>query len=158
MGRRVTQQDHDDVKRLHAEGLSRNEIMRRTGRSGRTVSRIADEHGLSFERGEMVRAATEAKKIDAKAKRAALADKLLDDAERLRLQLWLPAHVYNFGGKENTYEEATIDRPTFADQRNIIQAISVAANASLKLDEYDRADGDLTGLDAWLAHMTGQDR
>lgn len=153
--RPVTQRDRDQVLALHAEGLSRNEIARRIGRSGRTVSRIADELGLSFERGETVRAATEARKVDAKAKRAALAVALLDDAEKMRQALWEACTVYNFGGKDNTFEQALINEPSFRDKREIMQAVSLAAERAMRLDEYDKIDESLSGIDAWLAHMTG---
>ena len=137
----ATDADRDAVRALHAEGLSRNDIARKLGRSGRTISRIAAELGLTFERGPQVRAATEARKADARSRRAALAVALLDDAERLRGQLWQPAKVFNFGGKENTYNETTLNEPTFADKRNIMQAIGTAVDKSVKLDEYDADPG-----------------
>jgi hypothetical protein len=139
--KRVDDEDRTQVARLHGLGLSRNEIARATGRSGRTVSRLAKELGLTFERGEQVRAATQAKKVDAKAKRAQLALDLLDDAARLRRQLWEPAKVFNFGGRDNVYEERTLDKPPFADQLHIMRAVTTAAERSVKLDEYDRQTG-----------------
>ncbi|NUT31540.1 MAG: helix-turn-helix domain-containing protein [Hamadaea sp.] len=156
--RPVTQADHDAVKELHAQGFGRNEIARRIDRGERTVSRIAEKLGLSFVRSEQTKAATEAKKVDAKARRAALAIALLEDAERLRKQLWEPATVFNFGGKENTYEERELPEPTFSDKRNIMQAIGTAVDRAVKLDEYDRA-GDNGGadIDLWLDHMAGGD-
>lgn len=155
-GAPVGPEDDDNVRRLHAEGKSRNDIARLTGRSGRTVSRIAERLSLSFERGEMVRVATEARKTDAKARRAAIAQALLEDAEKLRLQLWKPALVYNFGGRDNTYEERTLDQPTFSDQRNIMQAIGVALDRAVKLDAYDKAEGLGADIDVWLAAMAGK--
>lgn len=66
------------------------------------VSKIAKELGLSFNR-EATAAATEAKVIDAKARRAQLMHDLLDDAERLRQQLFALATLHSFGGKDHTY-------------------------------------------------------
>lgn len=153
--RPVTDEDRDQVRELHAEGLSRNEIARRIGRSGKTVSNIAKAAGLTFERGPEVAAATEARKVDAKARRAALALALLDDAERLRQQLWEGCQVHNFGGKDNTFETAWISEPTFRDKRDIITAVGVAVDRSVKLDAYDRADEQMSAIDAWLAAMSG---
>lgn len=150
--------DREQVEALHAEGLSRNEIARRIKRSGRTVSRIAEELGLTFERGEQVKAATEARKLDAKARRAALAVALLDDAERLRQAVWAETKVFNFGGRDNTYAEQSLDEPPHADKLRLIQAAGIAVSKSLDLDKYDRTDEALSGVDAWLAAMTGQDR
>lgn len=155
-GAPVGPEDDEAVRRLHSEGKSRNEIAREMGRSGRTVSRIAERLHLSFERGEMVKEATEARKTDARAKRAALALRLLDDAERLRGQLFKPALVYNFGGRDNTYEERTLEQPTFSDQRNIMQAIGVALDRAVKLDAYDKAEGAGADIDVWLAAMAGK--
>lgn len=140
-GPAVTDADREQVQALHAEGLSRNEIARRIGRSGRTVSRIADDLGLDFERGERTRAATEAKKADAKARRAQLALDLLDDAARLREQLWQPAIVFNFGGRENTYEQHELPRPPAADQLKIVQAATIAATKSLDIEKHDADTG-----------------
>lgn len=137
----VGDHDREQVQALHAEGLSRNEIARRIGRSGRTVSRIADDLGLDFERGERTKAATEARKQDAKARRAQLALDLLDDAARLREQLWKPATVFNFGGRDNVYEEHELPRPPAADQLKIVQAATIAIGKSLDLDKYDTSSG-----------------
>lgn len=147
--------DYDKVKKLHAKGLSRNEIARKTGRSGRSVSRIAAQLGLTFERGEQVKAATEARKIDAKARRAALAVALAEDAERLRQQLWAPCIAYNFGGKDNTFEQARLDEPSFADKAKIMSAIGIAVDRSVKLDAYDKVDETMSTFDLWLASMGG---
>lgn len=143
--RPVTQADSDQVRELHAQGLSRNEIARQLGRSGKTVSRLAAEAGLTFERGPEVAAATEARKADAKSRRAALALKLIDDAERLREQLFAPSLVFSFGGRDNVFEQATIPKPTPRDQQAIMSAIGTAVDRSVKLDEYDR---DTDGGDA----------
>jgi hypothetical protein len=151
----VTQADHDRVAELHAKGLSRNAIAEATGRSGRTVSRIADQLGLNFERTRTA-AATAAKVADGKARRAALAVALLDDAERLRTQLFAPTKAFNFGGKDNTYAETTLDQPTFSDQRNIMQAVATAVDRSVKLDEYDAGqDAGGSEVDRWLTGLTG---
>ncbi|MET0492905.1 MAG: helix-turn-helix domain-containing protein [Actinoplanes sp.] len=136
----VTDEDRRQVAELHARGKSRNFIAATLGRSGRTVSRIAADLGLTFERSRTA-AATVAKQADAKSRRAALALALLDDAERLRGQLFAACTVFNFGGKDNTFEQALINEPTFADKRNIMQAIGVAVDRAVKLDEYDAGTG-----------------
>ncbi|MFF5228439.1 helix-turn-helix domain-containing protein [Dactylosporangium sp. NPDC000521] len=135
--RPVTDEDRERVVELHAQGLSRNEIARQIGRSGKTVSNIAQKAGLTFERGPEVAAATEARKVDAKARRAALALALLDDVDRFRAQLFAPVIAFNFGGKDNTYEEREIPEPTPRDKRDLMNAIGIAIDRSVKLDEYD---------------------
>ncbi len=138
--RPVTDEDRRLVAELHAQGLSRNAIARQIGRSGRTVTKIADELGLDFERAR-TRVATEARKDDARARRAALAVRLLDDAERMRQQLWEACTVYNFGGKDNTFEQALINEPSFADKHKIMSSVGIAIDRAVRLDEYDADPG-----------------
>ncbi|MFD0347324.1 hypothetical protein ACFQ0M_17200 [Kitasatospora aburaviensis] len=105
----TTDEDYDNVRRLHAQGLGRNEIMRATGRSANLVSRLAREMGLSFVRGPEVAVATEARRQDLAARRIALAEQLQADAENLRAQMWQPTVVYAFGGPTNSYSEHVLD-------------------------------------------------
>ncbi|MGW4467484.1 helix-turn-helix domain-containing protein [Micromonospora sp. NPDC004704] len=137
----VTQADYDRVQELHREGVSRNGIATATGRSGRTVSRIAAELGLSFERSGATAAATEAKKADGAARRAQLQIDALAGALKLMGQMFEPALVYNFGGKENDYNSTTLEQPPFRDKQSIALAIQALAGTALKLAEYDKATG-----------------
>lgn len=132
----LTQAERDRIRDLHAQGRSRNDIATEIGRGVASVSRAAKAMGLSFDRAA-TKTATVAKVADAKAKRAALMNSLLDDAERLRQQLWAPTTIYSFGGKDNTYNSREVERPPFRDQRDIVQAVNTALGASLRLDLHD---------------------
>ncbi|MGA5198151.1 hypothetical protein [Streptomyces exfoliatus] len=77
---RVTQADEQKVRELHAQGLGRNAIARQIGRSPLTVAVIADRLQLSFDRTHTAVAA-EARKGDAKARRAAIIEGLYDVVE-----------------------------------------------------------------------------
>lgn len=46
---------------------------------------------------------------------ADLAALFLEDAPKLCAQLWKPCKSFNFGGKDNTYNEKLLDEPAFAD-------------------------------------------
>jgi AraC-like DNA-binding protein len=137
----VTQADHDRVKELHAQGLSRNEIARQSGRSQRTVSRIAAELGLSFERSGATAAATQAKKVDAAARRARLQVDALASAQKLMDQMFAPTVVFNFGGKENDYNSREHPEPPFRDKAAIANAIQALSTTALRLAGYDKASG-----------------
>lgn len=139
--RPITQADYDQVRKLHGQGLSRNEIARRTGRGQRTVSRLAAEMGLTFERAGTTAKATEAKKADAATRRAKLQLDALAGAQKLMAQMFEPALVYNFGGKENDYNQRTLDEPPFRDKQAIALSIQALANTALRLAEYDKAAG-----------------
>ncbi|MFF8534106.1 helix-turn-helix domain-containing protein [Streptomyces sp. NPDC015532] len=80
MAEPITDRDREAVRRLHAEGKSRNAIAREIGRGAATVSKIANELGLTFAGGARVAAATEAHRADAAARREQLADEALDGA------------------------------------------------------------------------------
>jgi hypothetical protein len=132
--RPVTEETYEEVRALHAQGYGRNEIMRQLGRGAKAVSGIARELGLSFVRGAEVTAATEARRQDLAARRLALAEALQADAEHLRAQMWQPTTVFAFGGKDNTYEEHTLDEAPSADKKNLIAAAGIAIDRSLKLE------------------------
>lgn len=150
----LTDVEKSKIRELHAAGKSRNDIARELGRGMNTISRACAAMQLDFVRTRTA-AATEARKQDAKAMRAQLMIDLLADADRLRQQMFEPAHAFNFGGKDNDYNERTLTEPTFADKRNIVQAVSTAVSTSIRLDEHDRVDETLTEVDAWLAAMMG---
>ncbi|MER8158152.1 helix-turn-helix domain-containing protein [Streptomyces sp. NPDC094472] len=130
--RPVTEEDEEQVRLLHAEGLSRNEIARRMKRSGRTISVIAQDLGLSFDR-TATEEATRARSADLAEKRTILAEALIEDAMRLTEQMWAPSIIYNFGGKENTYEERPVDEPPADGKRQLMAAAGAAIDRSLKL-------------------------
>lgn len=143
------------ILRLHGDKLGRNAIAREAGCSAATVTKVVTQAGGTFERGAEVAAATAAKVADAKARRAKLMHDLLDDADRLRGQLFAPAKAFNFGGKDNTYAETLLDEPMFADKRNLIQAVATAIGTSIKIDQHDRLADDPSDFDAWLTHLRG---
>jgi len=133
----LTEADFDRIRELHAAGASRNDIARDLGRSAATISKWCGRLGLAFDRTS-TQAATAAKVQDAKAKRAELMQGLLDDAQRLREQLFAPAVVFSFGGKDNSYESRRVPEPPARDKRDLMASINQALMASLRLDEHDR--------------------
>ncbi|MFE7853739.1 helix-turn-helix domain-containing protein [Streptomyces sp. NPDC057403] len=141
MARPIDAKDRAAVKRLHKQGRTRNDIARAIKRSPSTVSKIAAELGLTFERGAEVVAATEARRIDLAARRVALAESLHQDAEKLREQLWQPCTIGAFGGKDNVWSQTRLEQPTFADQRNILAATGTAIQQSLKLQPAEGGEG-----------------
>lgn len=138
MSRRWTDKDSRTLRALHNEGRSLHSIAAEMGRSKQTVSKYASRMGLSWERGQTA-AAAEAVHVDNRARRAALESALLDDAERLRRQLWEPSYVFNIGGAENKYTEQQVEEPPAQDKRHLIQSASIALTAANKLHELNSA-------------------
>lgn len=135
-----TSDEDRTLARLHADGLSVSAIARKMHRSKGAVSDHARMLGLSFDRSR-TNAATIAHQDDAAARRARLQVDLLEDAERLRKQLWQPAVIHNFGGRDNTHNSIDVDEPVFADKLKIVQAVGVAIDKSVRLAEHDAGAG-----------------
>jgi helix-turn-helix protein len=149
----VTEEEREEMRRLHGEGRGRNEIARAIGRSLRTVSVHAADMGLSFDRA-MTEEATRVRKIDLEERRVILAEALQGDAERLTEQVWQPTIVYNFGGRENVYREHPVDEPPTDAKKNLIAAAGIAIEKSMKLVPPDREDAEgLAAVDQWLRGM-----
>lgn len=130
--RPVTDEDYRLVAELHAQRMGRNEIARTIGRAQRTVSVIAAELGLVFDT-TMTEEATKHRVAQLAEKRTILADALVDDALKLTEQVWAPAVIYNFGGKDNTYEDREVNEPPALDKKNLMASAGIAIEKSLRL-------------------------
>ena len=151
-----TDEESQRLSALHAEGKSLTSIANEMQRPKGTVSNWAKTLGLSFDRTSTAKAA-EAVHIDNKARRIALEERLLREADKVLDQLWKPAIVFSFGGQENLYSEHELDQPQFGDQKAIMQTAATALNSANKLNEMNPAGRDLPAADAWLAAMTGSE-
>lgn len=103
------------VDALHA-GRSARDIATEHGRSTDTISRIAKSIGWDFGRPNLTRA-REAKSAYSAERRASLAARFTEVAERLLDDLDGEYLVFNFGGKDNTYEEHMLDAPPIEAKR-----------------------------------------
>jgi hypothetical protein len=128
------------VLRLHGQGRGRNDIMRETGLAAKTVSETCKAFGLTFDRTK-VRAATAARVADAKQMRAELQVRYLEEAGALLDDIRSPTKVFNFGGKDNTYNSVDVEQPPVVDQLKLMQAATIATDRALRLAEHDAGDG-----------------
>lgn len=119
------------------QGVSRNEIAKRAGRSGSTISGIAKAEGLEFGGRTKVAAATEARRIDNRARRSEISAALLEDAMRLRGQMWEPCTLHSFGGKDNVHNSIDLAEPIFADKLKAMQAAASALGRHIDLERHD---------------------
>lgn len=140
-GRPVTSEEIAEIRRHNAAGDSLGATARALGRPVSTVVRVAKREGLSWDRSKTAKAVA-AHTVDMAARRAQLAQDLLDDARRLREQLWQPTTVFNFGGKDNTYNERELDEAPADIKRTLMQASTTALTAHLRLVDHD-SDGGL---------------
>lgn len=151
----VTDEEREEVRRLHAEGKGRNQIARALKRSGKTISDIAVALDLSFARAGEVAAATEVRQMDLAARRVQLAEDLQSDAERIRRQLWETTVVYSFGGADNTFAQHTFSEAPPAEKRTLLSAVGVAVDRSLKLSPPKDETGNEEGIALITNLMSG---
>lgn len=152
----LTDSERARIRELHAQGMSARAIGRAIGRSQGAVSKNAAAMGLSFDRAQ-TKAATGAKVADSAARRAETSRRFLDKANKLLDQMDRPHIAYNFGGKDNTYEEHQFDRPPVDALRTLMQAAAQAFDKHLAQDRHDADAGNLNEVDRWLAAMLGED-
>ncbi|MGW3690280.1 helix-turn-helix domain-containing protein [Streptomyces sp. NPDC005125] len=131
--RPIDDTDRAAVRKEHAAGKSRNQIAKAIKRSTSTVSKIADELGLSFDRAAEVATATAVRKADLAARRTAFAERLQDIAEREADKMHAPQLYWEWGGKDHAYAQKLADEPIPADRRAIMSTIATAVDRSLKL-------------------------
>lgn len=135
----VTDETRADVRRLHAEGLGRNEIARRLNRSPRTISVICEEAGLTFDRTATA-VATKAASIDARARRTGIMERLYAQAEQLLHRLERGEHEVRevSFGKVLTYQ---VEELPAQDVRNLMVAVSTAVDRAAKLEALNSDSG-----------------
>lgn len=134
---KVTDAHREQIRDLHARGFGRNAIARDVGLSAGTITTLAGQLGLSFDRS-MSREATAARKADAAALRSDLELQLLDDAQRLRAQIWQPHEYREYGGKDHTLRKWRQDEPTPVDKLKLMQAAGNALDRAIRLGELDK--------------------
>lgn len=136
-----TEAEDQQLRELAATGTtSIRKMAAALDRHQSSVKRRLDKLGIHLDRTQTV-AATQAKIIDAKARRAALELALLEDAERLRAQLWQPHTYFDWGGKDHDFDEHTVDEPTPTDKLKLMQAVGQAVDRSIKIAAHDGDTG-----------------
>ncbi|GAA1455438.1 hypothetical protein [Nocardiopsis tropica] len=140
------------VRELHAEGLSRNEIARRLKIPQESVSNIAKDAELSFDRSRTA-AATRAKVDDARASRVELILRLYYQAHAALDRLDLPSHDLAQPSAGQLVKWSAKYLPA-QDVRALIQASGAAAREAVKLEAVDADNLNLSAFDSWLSEMT----
>lgn len=147
----VTQDERQRIVDLLREGKSRNAIVRETGRSNDTVSRIAAQYGFTF--GQSAQQKADARRAYCADARERLRLGLLAEAERLLAQLREPQTVFSFvsGGRDNPPEfmSEELEEPEPKAKRELLTAIGIAIDKA-ELIEKNNAGGD-DGRGAMLA-------
>lgn len=124
--------------------------------SDASVRRIAATAGIDAAMSRSrTQNATEQLVLTNAQRRERLASRLLDMAERALEDMNAPATVFNFGGKDNTYNERTMERPPTADQRNLAIIAGVGIDKHAVLERFDSAGAAGQQADLLLRLLTG---
>lgn len=131
-----TDEEDQQLRDLAAAEQPISKMATATDRHPSSVKRRLDKLGIHLNRTQTA-AATQAKVIDAKARRAALELALLEDAEKLRQQVWQPHTYFDWGGKDHDFATHDVDEPTPSDKLKLMQAVGQAVDRSLKISVHD---------------------
>lgn len=155
MAPKLSEAERAEIITLIESGKSCNDVAKTVGRSSDTVSRIAREIGWTFGRTNLA-SAREARSAYSAEKRAEIAASMTEHAERILRQLVEPHTAFNFGGKDNDYNERTFDLPPADAAFTIARTARELVRTVLDIDRHDNR-GDTVGsaFDAFLEHMMG---
>jgi transposase-like protein len=144
-----------------ADGSVR-QVAARHGISEASVRRIvaaaedAPQFGAPETRAKMQNA-IEATRLSLAERRQRLAERFVHAAEKaladMESQTW---KVFNFGGKDNTFEMRVIDCVPTQDQRNLMIIAGTAIDKHKMLDQYDSDQREADAVTAWIRNMTGR--
>lgn len=137
----ITDDQKAQVLKLHAAGHARNEIARRLGISAGSVTNICCAADRTFDRSG-TKQATDARQVDLTAGRIRLAEKMLAASEAMLDGIDGEYLVYNFGGKDNDYNEHSLETAPVEVKRNIITTAGITFDKLTRIVE--KSD---TGLD-----------
>lgn len=126
---------------LISAGMPRNAIARELQIAPSSVSKIATEEGLSFDRANQTASATAARQHDLKVRRLELIDELMAKAADHLVAIDQPFLAFNFGGKENDYNEHELERAPTGDILNLHRAASLAMKDARELIRDDDDQG-----------------
>lgn len=126
--------------------------------AGATVRKIRDEAGLmspAAARAKTKNAAEQVKATNA-ARRAEIARRLLHVAETALDDMERSAFVFNIGGKDNNYTQHTVDKPVFADRRQLATIAAIALDKHIALERHDSDVAGGSDMDRFLEALAGR--
>lgn len=134
MPRPIDDQLRADILRDIQDGQARNHIARTRGVAPATVTKIAQQAGLTnaFDRSQTEKG-TRAKLFDARAARAQLIEDLYADAQRFRERAWSP-YEQLITGPEGT-DAVTTTLPPLRDQQSAYTALGICMDKAGRAED-----------------------
>jgi hypothetical protein len=120
--------ERDQVIALIKRGVARNAIARLTGRDGSTITRLAQQAGLAFDRGRVTAPARAAAASDLSLRRLALAAKMADHLDKLIDELHKPLTVRRINTRTGASEVTKLPQPDPAAKRDLAIAIGILSD------------------------------
>jgi len=140
-GRSVDANTRARAIELITQGIPRNAIARELMIAPSTVSGIARDEELTFDRATQTASASAARMADLKVRRIELIDELVSKAQDHLVAIDQPFLAFNIGGKDNTYTDHTLDRAPTGDLLNLHRATSLALKDARELIRDDDDEG-----------------
>lgn len=136
---RFTDADLAKLKKLHAKQVGRNEIAKRLGFSPGTVSLHAIKAGLSFDQREILAVAVRTHQLSLAERRARLATKLMDLAEKAAEDIAQAYETIQLGmdAGASQWMSITSEVPPAKERLDLAKIAALASSQSLKLIEFD---------------------
>lgn len=145
----VDETERQAIIELIRSGLSRNQVAKQSGRSTSTITRIGESIGWDWlaavdERTQSsLTRAHEARSAFSAERRATIAAQATQRAEQMLAKFEGEYLVFNFGGKENTYEEHLLDAPPVEAMRAMAATFRDLMRTVIDIKRADEAtDGD----------------
>lgn len=143
-GARIDLETRTAIAKAVRKGTQRSVVARKFNVSQSAVARIGQAAGivrppLSIGQKKSQRTAIEAVKLESRRRRAELGLALINDAARLREQLWKPWVAYDFGGggENYGYHEHLLKQPDARAQQAIAIAMAICVDKHLAIERAD---------------------
>lgn len=130
----ITDEDRRHVLDLHAQGVGRNDIVRRLGIAAGSVTKIVQDAGLSFDRAA-TRAATKARQDDLADKRTTAMIGMYDQSLAILARLRAPEFRTIVRAEAGAEETRTLSFVPPRDLRDLSDAASRLALAAARLEQ-----------------------
>lgn len=137
--KRLSDAEREKIAEAIRSGRSRNDVARAFDRSAGTVTKIAREFGLAFDRSQ-TKHATEAKRADNANAFELLKERLITEANVALDELHSPAISYKW--HEGNLLEKQMPEPTFTDKRHIMFRANGAVQYALAIEHRTQGDDD----------------
>lgn len=130
----ITPEIRAQIIELFDKKRHRNDIARELGISGLTVTRVCRQAGREFDRANEI-LELRAAQVDLDELRTKVAKKMLIVADDTLNDLDTPHLIYNFGGRDNTYNEHLLDEAPLDAKLNAMRTASLAFDKATRITE-----------------------